>query len=141
MVLFQDVLLFAYGLVPQYVGVAIVEKYYTAKWTAFWNVFGLSVIALDFAMGSADVRSSVGFALIGIAALSLLYFSLGSQGYYYLSRWSQKVRTKIGMSASSIIISWALIGLYIGGFDLGEALGFTALGVISVFSLIFIARG
>ena len=140
MVLFQDALLFAYGLVPQYVGVAIVEKYYTAKWTAFWNVFGLSVIALDFALGSADIRSSIGFALIGIAFLALIYFSLGSQGYYYLSSWSRKVRTKIGMSASSIIISWGLIGLHIGGFDLTEFVGFTLLGTASVVSLIFLAR-
>ena|SRR5207249_6352889 len=42
--------LFLIGLFPSYVSILIVEKYYTAYWTGFWNLYCLFATSVGLAL-------------------------------------------------------------------------------------------
>ena len=64
---------FLVGLVPSYVSVFVVEKYYTSFWTGFWNLYGLIVTSVGLGIDGYDFWWIVGlFTTFGFIFLVLL---------------------------------------------------------------------
>jgi len=87
---FPSVALFIFGLIPQYVSVFFVEKYYTNYWTASWNVIGVAQVTLASVLGSRDPLTAVALALLLSTLLFVLCMGilsgLQSRSQFYLRR-------------------------------------------------------
>lgn len=103
--------LFFFGLVPMYVNVFVVEKYYTNFWTGFWNIFGLFETTVGLSIDTGNPL------LVGGTGLILLII-IGIIGLILFENESELAR-KAGASWLTSSLSWGLYFGFIDGFVWG----------------------
>jgi len=111
-----DVLLFVFGLVPQYVSVLMVERHYTNFWTGFWNIYGLIQVVAALVVSSSDP------ALMGLGALAIIILLL----VLWLSTRPglSGVARSFGASLTTTSLSWGMFAWFLStNFYVGMVFG------------------
>lgn len=105
-----------FGLVPQYVSIFFVEKYYTNYWTAFWNVFGVSQVTLASLLSTQSLFGAVDLALLFAVLLFVLCLGVlsGSQKYSYFYRRREFYANIVRRIGASWLTTTFSIGLFFG---------------------------
>jgi len=98
-------LVFILGLIPLYVNMIVVEKYYTAFWTGFWNIYSIIVTCLASLAESPSPSTTI--------FLSILIFLLFIVVYTGLEHDPDIIRV-FGSSMVTSSLCWAI---YIGTID------------------------
>jgi hypothetical protein len=112
-----DVLLFVFGLVPQYVSVIAVEKHFTNFWTGFWNIYGLIEVVVSLTITS-DNPILILSGVLTIAILTLVLLISLQPGFASIAR-------SFGASLATTSFSWGLFfwfssnNVVVGGFAFG----------------------
>jgi len=103
--------LFLIGLFPSYVSILLVEKYYTAYWTGFWNLYGIFVTSVGLALdnyNSLDIWALFFFAIIFVIFVyNIIYSKRETEFQKMQSRWVRG----FGASWIATSLNW---GLYVG---------------------------
>ena len=124
-----EILLFAFGLIPQYVSVFVVEKYYTNFWTGFWNLFGLVEVLIALVLSTESPKMVPYGAVILVGIMTFLYLTL-LEGY-------QNIARRFGASLATTSLSWGLfVWFYRDDILLGAFIGL--LHALLVIGLAFI---
>ena len=122
----ESLIIFTLGLIPVYVGAIVVEKYYTAFWTGFWNIYGLIVVTMAAIIGARSLSDII----IGVAIILCLIIIL----YHAIEMEESDVVRSIGSSIISSSFAWLI---YVG-FNFGIWLAILAFFLNSLFLFILI---
>ena len=133
---------FLIGLIPSYVSIFVVEKYYTSFWTGFWNLYGLVVTSVGLGIDGYDFWWLVGsFTFFGIIFIILfgILFLIEIDEQDIAKRAETWFVRHLGASWVATSFNW---GLYFG-FTAGPLWGFAALigHGFFIFLLILLASG
>nr|MDO8099998.1 hypothetical protein [Candidatus Njordarchaeota archaeon] len=96
--------LFLLGLFPSYVSIFIVEKYYTAFWTGFWNIYGLLITSVGLALDNYNAWTVLVLFIVIVIVVILVYILIFAPSEAYLIR-------RFGASWVATSLNW---GLYVG---------------------------
>jgi hypothetical protein len=99
--------LFVFGLIPMYVSIIAVAKYFTNFWTGFWNIYGLLLVSvsLGFAVyGQRDLSDLAFLVLFSFLVAFMLFFVVASGNRYGLSNIVRRAGASWVISSLSVMM-------------------------------------